>query len=61
MAEGRGDLVEWLEGRNAIAEKLPHLANADIDVRPVFGTGIPLELISSHRIGAAYGSRREVG
>lgn len=33
VAEGRGHLVEWLVGKDAIVEKLPHLASADIEVR----------------------------
>ena len=32
VAEGRGELVEWLEGKDAIVAKLPHLAHADIQV-----------------------------
>ena len=33
VSEGRGELVEWLVGKEAICEKVPHLAQADIAVR----------------------------
>ena len=31
VAEGRGDIVEWVKGRKAIVEKLPHLAKSKVD------------------------------